>query len=320
MSAVSFFFKKKKKKTASISLVPTWTSLTSGRALQCCEKNAFNSMCLVLRVDPLRLIIPSAAEESQHRICCVVSLVSSALHPNFNNQSLCCRKLMPSQAPESAATSSASPLLSVIVDCFLFDAVIGYQPSLLRNPDALNRSVSPAQSESPYINTEPTGALFTASRVSVVGRTVMIPGFPRMYRRINLMFLMSVSLARPRLDEAFPVAQRKSARPVFQHAVGRLFVPLQESLSHLSHGVPSAVLVSSCGHVELFQHAFHIRGINFQKLYPPFLPKFVPSRALVFFCRHLAALELQVSTQSSEDFLDDLARSSQQQVVHVEYE
>ena len=37
------------------------------------EMNAFNSICLVLRVDPLRFIIPSAAEESQHRICCVVS-------------------------------------------------------------------------------------------------------------------------------------------------------------------------------------------------------------------------------------------------------
>ena len=112
-----------------------------------CKKNAVNSMCLVLRVDPLRLIIPSAAEESQHRICCVVSLVSSALHPNLNNHFHCCRKLVPSQAPESAATNSASPLLSAIVDRFLLDAVIGYQ-SLPRNHDAvpltLNRSTSPA--------------------------------------------------------------------------------------------------------------------------------------------------------------------------------
>ena len=42
-------------------------------------------------LDPLWLIIPSAAEESQHRICCVVSLVSSALHPNFSKQFHCCR-------------------------------------------------------------------------------------------------------------------------------------------------------------------------------------------------------------------------------------
>ena len=189
---------------ASISLVSTWTCLTSARALHCCQKNAFNSMCLALRADPLRLIIPSAAEESQHRICCVVSLVSTALHPNFSNQFHYCRRLMPSQAPESAATNSASPLLCAIVVCVLLDAVIGNQPSLPRNHDAvpltLNRSASPAQSESPHVNTEPTGALFTASRLSVVDRTVMIPGFPRRYRRIDLMFLMSVSLARPVQD------------------------------------------------------------------------------------------------------------------------
>ena len=87
-----------------------------------------------------------------------------------------------------------------------------------RNHDAfpltLNRSASPAQSESPYVNTEPTGALFTASRLSVVGRIVTIPGFPRKYRRIDLMFLMSVLLARPRLDEGFPVAQLKPARSI----------------------------------------------------------------------------------------------------------
>ena len=39
-----------------------------------------------------------------------------------------------------------------------------------------------------------------------------------------------------------------------------------------------------------------------------------------WFSCHLAAFELQVSAQFSEDFRDDLVRSSQQQVVHVEYE
>ena len=203
---------------ASISLVSTWTSLTSGRALHCCKKKVLESMSLFLQVDPLRLIMSSAAEESHHRICCVVSLLSSALHTKFNNQFHCCRKLMPSQAPESAAINPASPLLSAIVDCFLLDAVIGYQPSLPRNHDAapatLDRSASPAQSVSPYVNTEPTGALFTASRLSVVGRTVMIPGFAQKYRRLDLMFLMSVSLARPRDDDAFPIAQRKSGRSI----------------------------------------------------------------------------------------------------------
>ena len=100
--------------SASNSLVAAWTSLTSGRALHCCMKNAFNSMCVVFWVVPLRLSIPSAAEEPQHKICCVVSFVYLALHPNFN-QVHCCRKSMPSQAPESAATHSASPLLSATV-------------------------------------------------------------------------------------------------------------------------------------------------------------------------------------------------------------
>ena len=89
---------------------------------------------------------------------------------------------MPSQAPESAATMLASPLLSAIVDCFRLDAMIGYQPSFQRSHDAvpltLSRSASLVQSESPFVNTEPTGALLTASRLSVVGRTVIIPRFP----------------------------------------------------------------------------------------------------------------------------------------------
>ena len=143
------------------------------------------------RVSFWRLIIPSAAEESQQRICC--------------DAPVC----MPSQAPESAATNSASPLLSATVDCFRrsHDAV----------PLTLNGSASPAQSESPYVNTEPIGALFTASRLSVVGRTVMIPGFPKRYRRTDLTFLMSVSLGRPRLDEALPIAQRKSTLSIHSH-------------------------------------------------------------------------------------------------------
>ena len=192
-----------------ISLVPTCTSLTSGRALRSCKKNAFNSMCTVLRVDRSRLIIPSAAEESQHRICCAAFLCISSLLPNCRSQYHCCRRLVLSQAPESAATNSASPLLSAIVDCFRLDALVGYQPSFPHSHDAVPLT-SLAQSESPYVNTEPTGALFTASRLSVVGRTVIIPGFPRRYHRTDLLFFMSVSLARPRLDEAFTIAQRRS--------------------------------------------------------------------------------------------------------------
>ena len=150
---------------------------------------------------------------------------------------------------ESAAINSASPLLSAIVDCLPFDAVIGYQPSLPRNHDAvpftLNRSAPTAQSESSHVNTEPTRALFAASRLSVVGRTVMIPGFPRRYRRIDLLFLMSVSLAGTRLDEAFPISQRKSARSIHSSfPTSCRETRLQASPSHLSHGVSIAVLVS----------------------------------------------------------------------------
>ena len=212
------------------------------------DKSHFRSRStVVLRVDPLRLIIPSAAEESQHRICCVVSLVSSELHPKLQQP-------VPLLSQARALTSSRVQRPTQLRHCcvrsltFLLDAVIGYHPSLPRNHDGvpltLNRSASPAQSESRYVNTEPTGGLFTASRLSVVGRT----GFPRRYRRIDLMFLMSVSLACPRLYEAFPIAQRKSARSIlnsFHQAVGRFFVRLQASLSHLSPGVLNALLVSS---------------------------------------------------------------------------
>ena len=76
-----------------------------------CRTNAF-SMCLVLRVDPFRLIMLTAEEESQHWTCCDVEHVSSVLFPGFRNQPRCCRRPMPSQAPDSAATNSASPLLS----------------------------------------------------------------------------------------------------------------------------------------------------------------------------------------------------------------
>ena len=156
------------KRSAKISSVLTWTSLTCGRAHNCCKTNAFSSMCLVLRVYLFRLIMLTAPEESQHWICCDVEHVSSALFPDFRNQFRCCRGPVPSQAPDSAATNSPSPLLSAIVDCFLLLAVIGYQPSLPFTHDevplTLNRSASLAQSASPDVNTEPSGARFTASR------------------------------------------------------------------------------------------------------------------------------------------------------------
>ena len=68
---------------------------------------------------PFLLIMLTAAEESQHWICCHVEHVSSASFPDFRNQCHCCRRPTLSQAPDSAATNSASPLLGAIVDCFL---------------------------------------------------------------------------------------------------------------------------------------------------------------------------------------------------------
>ena len=135
---------------------------------------------------------------------------------------------------------------TAIVDCFLPDAVLGYQPSLLCTHDAVpltvNRSASPAQSEWPHVSTEPAVAIFTASRLSVVGRTVMISRFPRRYDRIDLMFLMSVSLARPRLDEAFTIAQRRSARSIHRsfpkscrYTLGSLTGHSFSSVSRCSH-------------------------------------------------------------------------------------
>ena len=282
-------------------------------------------MCLVLRVDPLRLIVPSAAEESQHKICCDASVASSSVLPNCRSQFHSCRRPMPSQAPESAATNSASPLLSAIVDCFLLDAMIGYQPSLPRNHDAaplaLNRSASPAQSESLYVNTEPTGALFTAFRLSIVGRTVMIP---RRYRRIDLIFLMSVSHARPRLDEAFSIAQRRSARSIHNNCPTSCRKTLC-SLAGISFSSVSWCSRLSVGELlsadilNFFQHACHIRSIN-SEVAPLSCLHQGSSQEARWFGRHLAALAFQVASPFSKDFADDLVRSSQQQVVHLEYE
>ena len=92
----------------------------------------------------------ASAEESQHKIWCVVSFVSSALHPNFNNQVHCCCKSMPSEAPQSAKTQ----LSFTTAECDRRDAV----------PLTVNRSASAAKTESPYVNTEPSGTLFASSR------------------------------------------------------------------------------------------------------------------------------------------------------------
>ena len=72
---------------------------------------------------------------------------------------------------------------------------------------------------------------------------------------------------------------------------------------------------------ELLQDAFHVCGIN-SKVVPliRFHKGSSPSPQESYRFRHLLALDRQVSVQFSDDFSDDLVRSSQQQVVHVEYE
>ena len=152
----------------------------------------------------------------------------------------------------------------------------------------------------------------------------MIPRFPLRYRRIDLVFLMPVSLARPRLDEASPshsASQLGRSTTVFQQAVWRLRPLAGIPFSSVSRRSQRSVgeLFLERGHVELLRHAFHIRSINSQVV--PFLRFYQGSSQVArCFCRHLAAFELQVSAQFSEDYFGDLVRSSQQQMVQMEYE
>ena len=251
----------------------------------------------------VRLVARSMMQEERSQL---VAFVSSALHPNFSSQFLCSRRPTPSQALNSAATTnSASPLLRALVDCFLLDAVIGYQPSLPCTHDVfpltLNRSASPAQSESSYVSTEPSAALVTASRLSVVGGTAMIPGFPRRNRRIDLMFLISVSLARRGLDEAFlhrttTVSSVNAWKFSNELSVNSLLACRHLLLTRLTAFPSQCWCALERGHVELLQHAFHVCSINSEIV---LLLRFHQgsSQVACWFHRHLAALELQVPAQ-----------------------
>ena len=89
------------------------------------------------------------------------------------------------------------------------------------------------------------------------------------------------------------------------------------SFSSVSRRSPSQRWwASERGHVELFQHAFHIRGINSEVVLLLCLYQ-GSSQVAHWFCGDLATLEFQVVSRLSKDFADDLVRSSQQQVVHV---
>ena len=197
---------------------------------------------------------------------------------------------------KSAATNSASPLLSAIVDCFRLDAMIGYQPSFPRNHDAvpltLNRSASLAQSESQYVNTEPTGALFTASRLSVVGRTIIIPGFPRRYRGTDLFSSCPYRSHVPGLMRPFPshsVGPLYRSIAIFQPAFDTLIVCLEEALARLFHDVPISVFFWSfleqtcCTPPACLPHT----KCRLRNCTPPLsLPGFVPRNVLVLLTPH----------------------------------
>ena len=140
----------------------------------------------------------------------------------------------------------------------------------------LSRSASPAQSESPHVNTEPTGARVAASRLSVVGRTVMIPGFPRRCRKTDWIFLMSVSLARPRVDEAFPIAQYRSARSTHNN------YPTSCRYTRCSLAGISFSSVSRRSHPSVGEHlSADMWNSNFEVVRLLSLPRVNPSSALV---------------------------------------
>ena len=63
-----------------------------------------------------------------------------------------------------------------------------------------------AQSKPLNVKTATSRALFAASKPHSDGSTVIAPGWPRKYLRIDLSFFMSLPPARPRLDEAFHIA------------------------------------------------------------------------------------------------------------------
>ena len=121
--------------SVNCSWVPTPTFRTSGRALHCCKKNLSNSMCLVLRVEPLRWIMLMASVERKCDGNGFGSTVSRP--PNFRSDCHSCLSPFPSHAPDNATTISASPLLGPIIGCFLLFAVMEYQLCFPRIHDAV---------------------------------------------------------------------------------------------------------------------------------------------------------------------------------------
>ena len=148
-------------------------SLLVARSTAVRKTPSAQSMCLVLRVDPFRLTMLTLLQRSQE-IGSFAILSMSPLHrlQTFATSFTAVVDPYVHRLQTALQTNSASPLLSAIVDGFLLVAVIGHKPSLPFTHDAvpltLNRSASPAQSASPYVNAEPSGARFAASRLKNV--------------------------------------------------------------------------------------------------------------------------------------------------------
>ena len=140
--------------SASISLDPTLTTRTSGlRALTLDDSDA------------------GGCGLSRNKVSASVTFSG----PQYQRM-----QISRASALASAATISASPLVSAIVDCFLLVAVTGCQACLpqihLRCPTHAVLSESLAQSESLNANAEPSHAHFAASNPNCNDSTDITPG------------------------------------------------------------------------------------------------------------------------------------------------
>ena len=174
-------------------MLPKVSRHLNGSNFKTCKNNAFDSMCLVLRIESLRWMMMMAAVEWQQSICDGNGFGSTvSRHRNCRSQRHNCLSTIPSQAPNDPVTVSASPLLSAIVDCFLLVAVMGYQLWFPRIHDAvpltLRLSESPVQWESLNVKTEPSHAPFAVVKPNCNGSIVITPGLALQHIKIDLMF------------------------------------------------------------------------------------------------------------------------------------
>ena len=159
-----------------------FSTRTSDRVLHRCRKNVINSMCPVSRVEPLGLMMLMAVVESLKNICVLNGSESTVSgHPNSQGKSHSCICPIPSDAPENAATISASTQLSAIVDCFLLVVVVvRYQPCFPRIRDGVPFAVCWSESHLPgqchWTSKRSLHSLFACSKPDCDASTVVAPG------------------------------------------------------------------------------------------------------------------------------------------------